>query len=305
MHLPANFRRGKSLDTLVENKTTYTLEVAEMNIFETHETAQDVWLKFDQPVLAGMIKGKKIMHLKEQQAFSFLPGESLMLPSGKWMNIDFPDASMDTPTLCLALTISEETIEEVLAWMQEHYPKVDDGLWTLHHNDFHFSDDRAVYNILHRLIYLCTEEHPAKDLFFGMTVKELLIRLLQAESRNYLLGNACKLQTNHRIAFIIEFIRANLQEKHSNQSLSDKACMSESHFYRVFKQEIGMSPRDYINHERLKLAANLLMDANKSVADVYTQCGFQSSSYFHRLFKKKFRLSPKAYQSRVSKQKLS
>ncbi|MEL6629428.1 MAG: AraC family transcriptional regulator N-terminal domain-containing protein [Bacteroidota bacterium] len=79
-----------------------------MNIFETHQVAERVWLNFDQPVLASMIKGKKVMHLGEKDPFPFLPGESLMLPREEWMNIDFPEANLTNPTQCLAMTISEE-----------------------------------------------------------------------------------------------------------------------------------------------------------------------------------------------------
>ena len=150
MTLPQNYRKGRPMETLVENKTTYTLEVAEINIFETHQVAEQVWLNFDQPVLASMIKGKKVMHLKGSDSFSFLPGESLMLPRGEWMNIDFPEANLKNPTQCLAMTISEDKMSEVVGMMNEQYPKVDLGEWKFYNGSFHFSDDRLVYATINR-----------------------------------------------------------------------------------------------------------------------------------------------------------
>lgn len=283
----------------MENKTTYTLEIAEMNIFETHQVAERVWLNFDQPVLASMIKGKKVMHLGEKDPFPFLPGESLMLPREEWMNIDFPEANLTNPTQCLAMTISEEKMQEVLSIMNEQNPKVDYGEWKFYNGSFHFSDDQVVYKILHRLIYLCVEDHPSKDIFADMTIKELLIRLLQAESRNFLVEHAGQLKTHHRIGFIIDYIKKNIQEKLTIPQLSQKACMSESHFFRVFKNELGLSPIDFINEERLKLAARLLKDPRVKVGEVCMACGFNSISYFNRAFKKRYGHSPKAFQKQT------
>ena len=69
MELSKSFFQGRRLETLVENQTTYTLQHAEMHVFETHQQAERVLLKFDQPVLASMLQGKKLMHLRDQEAF--------------------------------------------------------------------------------------------------------------------------------------------------------------------------------------------------------------------------------------------
>ena len=53
----------RKLTTLVENRTTYNADYAELNIYETHTYAEQVSLKFDFPVIASMLTGKKIMHI--------------------------------------------------------------------------------------------------------------------------------------------------------------------------------------------------------------------------------------------------
>lgn len=73
--------------------------------------------------------------------------------------------------------------------------------------------------------------------------------------------------------------------------------MSSSNFHRVFKQELGISPIDFINNERIKLATRLLQDPKCKIKEVYLACGFNSLSYFMRLFKKKMQQSPKNYQA--------
>lgn len=70
--------------------------------------------------------------------------------------------------------------------------------------------------------------------------------------------------------------------------------MSDSNFFRVFKNEIGLSPVDFINTERIKLAVSLLQDPSRKVKDIYMECGFESRSYFNRVFKKLKNVSPAA-----------
>lgn len=67
--------------------------------------------------------------------------------------------------------------------------------------------------------------------------------------------------------------------------------MSESHFYRVFKNELGISPVEFINNERIKLAVSLLQDPKRTIKEVFMECGFESRSYFNRVFKRKKNVS--------------
>ena len=78
--------------------------------------------------------------------------------------------------------------------------------------------------------------------------------------------------------------------------------MSESHFHRVFKNEIGISPIDFINNERIKLATRLLANPKIKIKEVYMRCGFDSRSYFNRMFRKKQQLSPTEYQNQFAQE---
>lgn len=291
--------KNRRLQTLVENQTSYTLENVEMHLFETHQEAEKVLLKFGNPVLASMIEGKKVMHLDEMTAFDFLPGESLILPADELMCIDFPEAKTNNPTRCFAMAISNEKILETINYLNQHQSKID-GQWQFTDYNFHFTNDVAIQQIIQRLLFLFTEDHPSKDMFADMMLRELIIRILQAETRKIYSEESMQLSSSHRLAFIVEYIRKNLHAPLSIKELSNKVYMSESHFHRVFKNELNMSPVDFINNERIKLAISLLKKPGKRVKDVYVECGFNSLSYFSRLFKRKMRLSPKEFQLRAA-----
>lgn len=289
MLLPDNYRVGRPLHTLVEQQNSFAAAQAELHIFETHQMAEAVELQFRQPVLAAMLMGKKRMHLRDKAPFCFLPGESVLLPANELMRIDFPEANMQQPTKCLALALDEDMVQQELDWLNAERPREGGLLWSFQSGNFHFTHSLAVQQILQRLIFLFTEGHPSKDLFVGMALKELLLRVLQQE-------NEVKIgEEDSRLAQLVQYIRQHLREELSVGELSKKACMSEAHFYRSFKAELGQSPNDFIQEERLKLAASLLLQTEEKIGDIALDSGFNSLSYFNRLFKRRYQKTPSRF----------
>lgn len=293
----AHYERRK-LETHVENRTVYTLQSAELNIYETHCAAEKVELTFGDPVLASMLRGKKVMHLRDSD-FDFFPGESVVLPSGELMKIDFPEATVENPTQCLALAMDDEKIGQVIDYLNESHPRVEEhGEWRFTDYNFYFTNDTAINQIIARMIFIFTENHPSKDLFANFMLKELIIRLMQTEARKLLLEFPQGNLSDSRLAYIVGFIRENLHEPLSIEQLSKKACMSQTHFFRSFRNELGISPVDFINNERVKTAKSLLLNWKKSVNDVCYASGFNNVSYFNKIFKRATQLTPSEFRQK-------
>ncbi|MEY3052388.1 MAG: hypothetical protein RLY31_2173 [Bacteroidota bacterium] len=299
MTLSDKLCNGRKLETLVENRTTHHMDPADLHLFETHKQAEQVVLQFDQPVLASMQQGKKVMHLSDHLPFEFLPGESLILPSREIMTMDFPEARLDQPTRCLAMTIDESRIRSTVALLNEQMPRLSGTDWTYREENFHFTNDTAIQQLIQRLIFLFTEDHPSRDVFTDLLLRELVIRILQLESRTSAADPTATPPRDNRLSFIIRYMREHLDEPLPVTQLSHKVYMSESNFYRVFRHEMGLSPTDFILRERMKRAVSLLQDPNNKGKDVCLQCGFNSLSYFIRAFKRDHHLSPRAYQARM------
>ena len=66
----------------------------------------------------------------------------------------------------------------------------------------------------------------------------------------------------------------------------DHLKIDRSHFYRLFKNETGLSPVDYINRRRIFRAEALLANPRLSVKDVAFSVGFSDQMYFSRVFKR-------------------
>ena len=298
LRLPDTHFERRQLQTAIENRTVYAVDHAELNVFETCQQALDVRLTFHTPVLAAMLRGKKIMHLSDSE-FDFYPGESVVLPADETMRIDFPEAQVGNPTQCLALSLSPELVAQTTARLNETSPRLQEhGEWSWSKDNFHFTNDRAISRVIGRLIWIFTENHPNKTLFADFALQELIIRLMQTKARDILLRNSTAMCTYSRLAAVIRFIREHLHEPLSIAQLSRVACMSEAQLHRTFKSELGITPLDFIQQERIALAKKLLKNPQHSVSDVAYACGFNSVSYFIKIFKRLARLTPADYRRR-------
>lgn len=288
----------RSLFTLVENRTTYSLENCELNVFETHQKAERVNLAFGDLVLTSMLRGKKVMHLFDQPGFDYLPGESVIVPPSEVMSIDFPEARPDNPTQCIALAISNEMIRKTLEVLNDKFPKISDGkAWDVDYDSFHLNNNRELADIINRFIRISTKDFSKeKDLIAELALRELLIRLMQTQAREVLEKSHSQLAGNNRLAFVIQYIKSNLRENLSIDMLAEKACMSKPHFFRCFKEELGLSPAEFILQERLKLAKSHLKNSSLQISEVCYMAGFNNPNYFIRAFKAETGLTPKVFQ---------
>ena len=77
---------------------------------------------------------------------------------------------------------------------------------------------------------------------------------------------------------------------------------SQIHFNRLFKQETGKTPLQYLTELRLTHAKRLLCDHHRqSIETIAHECGFADSFYFSKCFKKHVGTSPQGYRNTQSK----
>ena len=293
---PPKLSNEKSLKTLVENRTVYSLNHCELNLFETYESSLLVPLKFNDLVVTSMLRGKKVMHLFDDPGFDYLPGETVVIPSNVEMKIDFPEASFNNPTQCLALAIEQSKINDTLYFLNERYPKEGNNqFWNLNYQNYYFYNNVELASTINKLIKECMSTSITKDALADLTLQELLIRIIQTQTAKAI-DDGCFSDPNNPITPVIEFIRMNLKENISLKILSEKACMSTTSFYRFFRRELGMSPIEFVISEKLKCAKQLLKNPKIHINEVCYLSGFEDSNYFIRLFKKHEGITPKQYQ---------
>jgi AraC-like DNA-binding protein len=297
-------RNNRKLTTLVENRTTYNADYAELNIYETHAFAEKVSLTFNFPVIASMLTGKKIMHIDGFEAFDFFPGESVVMPSNKEMVIDFPIATKESPTQCLALGIDAFKIDEVVEkFNQQVSIENENNDWNLDETASHLINNTDVNHLIERLTYTFTNNNKSKDVLLDLMIQELIIRLLQTKAKSLIINDPNQIFNDTRIGTVIKYIKENLTNKDiSVDLLAKKAYMSTSHFHKQFKNTLGISPIDYINSEKIKFSKKLIKESKDfRMSEIAFKSGFNNTSYFNRQFKKMELMTPQQFKTSINK----
>ncbi len=274
------------LNQLIENRKVYTLDNCELNVYETYKAAESIPLKFNDLVITSMVRGKKIMHVDNDVTFNYTPGESLIWQANKWMVIDFPEASEKNPTQCIALTISNNEIEETLHFLNRKYPKLEEsGNWNIDTDQFLLLNSEDFAAAVNKMVRVSMDNGTMKDAFAQLALRELLLKLMQTQARQFVEAHYKEMAGYHRFAAVMKYVNENIHQRISVNDLCKKVYMSRPTFFRVFKREFGITPVEYIIREKMKLAKTILSNSDVSINDVSYQCGFNSVNHFIKTFR--------------------
>ena len=81
--------------------------------------------------------------------------------------------------------------------------------------------------------------------------------------------------------------------------IADAMGMSRSVLYTKIKQQLGMTPIDFVRHVRIMRACELLKDTDESLSSVAFAVGFSDPKYFSKVFKRETGIVPTEYRERT------
>ncbi|MGE5808759.1 MAG: helix-turn-helix domain-containing protein [Nitrospirota bacterium] len=113
--------------------------------------------------------------------------------------------------------------------------------------------------------------------------------------------SAVTLSQYHKIQQAVRFINDNYRTDIRLDAVAREACMSTSHFSRIFRKVMGLSYQEYLNSRRITKAKNLLRTGPQSVTEIAFSLGFADPTGFGRIFKKLTNQTPSAYRSLLRK----
>lgn len=97
---------------------------------------------------------------------------------------------------------------------------------------------------------------------------------------------------------ILDDIQRNFAEIKTVNDIISRHFISAATLGRYFRKYIHLSPREYLESQKLACAAKLLL-AGESVTDSCMHSGFSDCSHFISLFKKKFGTTPFKYKNQM------
>lgn len=113
------------------------------------------------------------------------------------------------------------------------------------------------------------------------------------EWENSIKGKDVKIKELIKIS--VNYIDNNFERDISLSDISKHVFLSSSYFARIFKEEMGISPINYLLHVRINRSKELLRDTSLKIIDVAQNVGFSNQQRFNEIFKKYTKVTPLVY----------
>lgn len=94
---------------------------------------------------------------------------------------------------------------------------------------------------------------------------------------------------------VLSYIAQNLEQPITLQDLADQAALSPYYFCRVFKEETGYTPNQYLINARVNAAKFFLRTTDLPNKAIIARCGFNSESGFCTVFRRVTGMTPHQY----------
>ncbi len=128
----------------------------------------------------------------------------------------------------------------------------------------------------------------SKNLLAADEVAPLLKRTLSGTGR-------VPQPTSTLVKRALAYLHQNYGQPISRHDIAQAIGVSENYLSLIFRQELGLSPLEYLTRFRIQQAKELLRNSEIPVTDIANQVGFDDPAYFSRVFHKQVGRSPRAY----------
>ena len=161
----------------------------------------------------------------------------------------------------------------------------------------HFSD--AERENIEVLMNKLLSEYGQPDDFSQIMIRGYLQELLVCLIRHKHYTHSESMQdigtTDQLMQKAARYIRSNYREDIDLAAVAQAVNLSPGYLSKKFKASTGFGYREYLVLVRIQAASVLLLETNKSVAEIALACGFRDSNYFGDAFKREKGVSPSAY----------
>jgi AraC-like DNA-binding protein len=124
-----------------------------------------------------------------------------------------------------------------------------------------------------------------------------------------LLGRMLKSSTAKKGRFdIVDYIKRYLKQNYEGnvdlQKVAESLGYSYDRMRHIFKEQMGVSPVQYLMNLKIAKAKELLADKKNSIGATARLCGFKDASNFNSMFKARLEMTPYEYRKILQKDKL-
>ena len=114
-------------------------------------------------------------------------------------------------------------------------------------------------------------------------------------------GLSTKSNNKEMIEKVVALIKNDLSADFSLEEVAKYTSFSPIHFHNCFKRSTGKTLREFVEEQRIRKAANLLISTDLTLSEIALECGFSSQSYFSYVFKRKMKMTPREYEKLINR----
>lgn len=239
-----------------------------------------------EPCICLILQGRKETCIGNR-TISFGAGESLIVSHSLPVVSRITEASTQSPYIAMVMSL-DLTILRSLSY----------ELDSTNHSENHSSSlntgqiSKQLIDALSRYLDI-TDSDIEKKVLSPILLREIHFRLLTAPHANMLRELLQRGSYADQISKSISYIKKNYKDSFSVSSLANRVGMSESLFYKCFKQITETTPLQYQKDTRLIEAQILLRSENMPVSSVAYEVGYNSPNQFSREYSRKFGTPPR------------
>ncbi|MHA0855613.1 cupin domain-containing protein [Paenibacillus sp. CMAA1364] len=106
-------------------------------------------------------------------------------------------------------------------------------------------------------------------------------------------------KNDNRVQITLDYMLNNYKRNISVEELSEMVNISSTTLRRLFKQDTGKSPSEFLIQLKMTEAAKKILETDERISDIAYMVGIEDPNYFSRTFKKHFGVTPYTYRQRV------
>ncbi|WP_261805875.1 AraC family transcriptional regulator [Lapidilactobacillus luobeiensis] len=156
-------------------------------------------------------------------------------------------------------------------------------------------DIKKITRLFDELLFL----KKADDLFLQelkikLKLIEIILFINDSVSTGNVYKNSISYNKDNEIRDITKYIKAHYSERINLEDISNEFFISKSTLVRIFKNNMGMTPNDYLSYIRI-MESRKFLKRGYPVKDIAEKVGYADDSTFIKKFKKIKGLTPKQY----------
>ncbi len=164
-----------------------------------------------------------------------------------------------------------------------------------HNCVFSFGQNQACIELIRDALYKDDYTSEAEQAY---TLQAVFYQILAIHLRE---NETIAAETNSIAQNIASYIQLNYFGPLKISTIADNFHISRNYLYTLFKQEYGVSPKDYMINCRIEKAKQLLRSKypNLSVKEIATAIGFDNPLYFSRIFHARTGMTPSEFRKKA------